>query len=141
VTPTGYIQIAKHAIPAGPVTLEQLAYDWRGGDIVAISHELMKELFALNDIYIGNVVSVGPYRIKLIDRDIPMSAWMGVRVRNPFNWRVGVARLWFTKTLYIIKGRLIVTLAVWNLARYDPATTKAWRDVYILDRMAKWLFR
>lgn len=41
------------------------------------------------------------------------------------------------RTLDLVYRRLVITAAVWRLAHFHEGALPIWRDVYVLERVAK----
>lgn len=86
---------------------------------------------------IGDIVEVGPYRLKVFERDdlffVGTYTYYLTRLDSPIaNLRVTAYRL--TRWLDLIYRRLIITAAVWKLADYHGGQIPSWRDLHIAKR-------
>lgn len=117
--------------------LERLTYQWEGGDVVCISYCFYSALGLYpKDCRLGNVFSVGPYRLRVIWAD-PFSPYEVLAVRDsPRAWRRIVGYV-VSSRLESVYRRLIITAAVWTLAEYNATTVPTWRDLYVV----KWVAR
>lgn len=134
MTEYAYIIITEHRNPLGHI--ERYDYRWEGGNTAAISNSLLFKRMRTED-YIrlcsGAVFTLGPFQLRILEddpfRDITYVARDG--------WRTTL-RYYFhraTRSLDLIYRRLIISAAVWGLARYDRAAIPSWRD---LD-LTRWL--
>lgn len=117
---------------------EHIGYEWQGGPVTYIAHSLFYD----SDIQLdGDCMVVGPYRLRIIDQEGNLRQYYRcVRLDYPFWWLV-LAWHRYGRLLDIAYRRLIITLAVWGLARYSQATIPSWEDVHVLRKISEWLKR
>ena len=64
---TGIIEVTRlDDIQGGP---ERLEYKWVGGPKVSITRELLSQM-GMDNVTIGDVISIGPYELKIVDENI-----------------------------------------------------------------------
>lgn len=111
---------------------------WEGGPIArlhesahrAIRHELGREP------RVGEVVTVGPYRIRLVSRRYEWGDYLAVR--DGARARIYQRLYPLARLLRVIKTRIIWTAAVWGCAATEPYTIPRWRDLrWPLKRKAR----
>jgi hypothetical protein len=113
--------------------IERIEYSWKGKS-QKIYLSFREGLFAGKGI--GDVFSIGPYRLRIIEFDYSTSQALCVRVDLLFGW-------WFVfahragRMLDLFYRRLIITASVWGLADYDRCTIPSWRNLHIV----KWLIK
>lgn len=114
--------------------LESVSYKWKNGPICRITTELAEDLgYKWGDRY----VTIGPYRIRVIDHEAPYGVIKGVRVDWPLWWVVPIA-FGSTRLLRLAYHRTIITLAVWNLAQVDLGVMPSWCDIRVVRRIREW---
>lgn len=120
---------------------ERIDYKWIGDSkICAISGDLAWDLFG-REIKEGDEINIGPFRLAVIEhKGLANQYFRCVRKDYPFWWvLVGWHRL--NRVLELIYSRIIITLAVWNLAEYKQHTHPHWRDIYLIQWIEKKLKR
>ncbi len=120
--------------------IESCDYAWEGdkNGIVGISFVLFKraKCSSKNGLKIdGNVILVGPYRLRVIGRDYNAL----YAVRDGWQAAIKVRQMKIVCLLNKIYRRLIITCSVWGLADYNEAVIPTWRDVHALKRITKWI--
>lgn len=139
----------KHNPATGAI--EQVRYEWRGGDVARVV-EFDSPLRVLSgDHYVpdateverGQVVAIGPYRCRVID--VP-SLWDDSYYVMRDGWRA--RERWLRSAAHdrldLIYRRLIVTAAIWGLASYKLLQYDGyrrppnWTDLYIVQRVRQW---
>jgi len=115
---------------------ERIEYEWQGGAEIWIARDLLDSGEFGRDWAKTGKLQIGPYRLRLIEQDRLRNDALFIREDYPF-WRLVVAWHKYNRVPDLFYRRLIITLAVWRLARYREATIPTWRDVYILDRLAQ----
>ena len=113
--------------------VERVEYEWYGKNpTIRISHDT--GLFPGKSI--GDIFSIGPYKLSIIEFDYNIGVATCIRVDYPFWW-------WFVfahhagRTFDLFYRRLILTAAVWKLADYNPGIIPGWQDLHFV----KWLAR
>lgn len=130
-------RILEHIV-RNAVGVERIEFSWEGGERVEVSYRLMQH----KSVYItrrGNLLTIGPYRLRIIEGDPCRATYLCMRD----GWK---AHLWWgayraSHILETIYRRLIITAAVWGLGRYVDNAFPTWRDVYMLDWLARKLGR
>lgn len=116
---------------------ERVEWDWQGGKIAAISlnrdfprPHLASALEASRE---GDVFSLGPFRLLVIDYD-SMRDQILVMQTGRMPW----LRLYIHKAICgmdLAYRRFVVSMSVWGLAKYNPARIPTWRDIYFLGKL------
>lgn len=114
---------------------ERIEYEWRGGSIVDITDRYLYRAGIYGSLSIGSVVNIGPFRLIVLDYDQPRRAYTFCRTGFKGTVKYSVYRL--TKHFDFIYRRLVITAAVWGLAKYEDYSVPTWRDVYFLAWLAK----
>ena len=83
-----------------------------------------------------DIAQIGPYRLKLIERDYIMDRATLVRLDFPFWWFIVFSNK-MTHWLDLIYRRTIITMAVWKLANYDGAILPSWHNIKIFRKTNK----
>lgn len=126
----GVIEITRRENPTGH--LERFDYAWKGGPLTYIPDHMRHEFPSLGE----PLLQVDPYRLRRVEDEMNWMRgdWLYVREDSPGWWmRIALHRL--SAWAGIFYCRIILTLAVWNLADHHPAFVPSWRDVHAL----KWL--
>ena len=122
----GKIEIAEFRDFRGGI--ERREYKWIGPPETLVSWRLLDEW----EITTGNpwaeIINIGPYRLKLIENSYTGYYNRYIRMDYPF-WRVHVFWHRANRLIDLFYRRLIITLAVWKLAHYNPAVIPSWRDI------------
>jgi len=116
-----------------PLALEDITYRWQGGPVAVLSVDYLGEQWQ-NDI-----VHIGPYKLRKVGDFMQFMQCEFVRMDYPF-WRVVVFKHHAGRLFRIINSRIIITLAVWNLARFEPHMIPDWGDVHAV-RFVRNLFK
>ena len=121
----GNIHFTKITSPLGMT--ERIEYEWVGGNVIRINGDFLNEL-DYGKLRIGDVIKIGPYRLRCIELN-PWSDFAEfMRADNPWS----LFRIWF-RTIHgfieMIYHRIIITLAVWRLADYQQYKEPSWRDI------------
>lgn len=134
-TLTGIIEITEHRDIRG--NIERRDYRWEGPPTAMISRHLMYLID--NRVEVGDVITIGPFRSKIIEDDIERYSFLVTRMDKPFWW---LRYIWhrYNKSLDLTYRRFITTLAVWRLAEYNPAAIPSWRDIYIIQKLRARLY-
>lgn len=132
-----YIEIFQTTNSLGAI--ERMEYKWKGKSPICLVG--IREMY-----YSGNkfdkeskTLQIGPYKLKQIESDYGMGGrWIGVDY--PFWWLVV---LWYkaNRILEIIYRRTIITLAVWNLAEHCPGQIPTYKDIYLVQKITKTLWK
>lgn len=128
LVPDARIVVRKTELPFGAFSCQ---YEWEGGkialvnlDLVEMAQPISKDVFVLGRLCLRIISRVDSWYGYLVMRD----GWKAqlfsflYRASLPFRW------------IYV---RLILTLHVWGLARYEEDCVPYWRDVHILRRIAE----
>lgn len=121
---------------------ERYTYKWDGpkNGIVAMSAMFLRQLdpsLSTKDaLEVGDIVRVGPYKLKVFSwSDLEWNYYF-VR-QDSFTGNIRATAYRLTRWLDLIYRRLIITAAVWNLAMYDPSQIPSWKDLYITRRLRR----
>lgn len=106
-------------------------YKWVGkSPFISIPHPVLLDLVGAGGAM--GEIQMGPYKLLQLDGSlISGDYWTYVRKD-----RLGKLRVFFyrsTRTLDFIYRRLIITLAVWNLAKYTECSIPTWRDIRLFN--------
>ncbi len=115
--------------------LELVSLEWQGGPLLELGEPITR--FNIGAIQKGNRVTVGPYRLRLVENnDYPPFWFRYIREDSLMGW---LYFIWHraTRPLDGIYRRSILTLAIWGLARYGEATSPHWRDIHALRWIAE----
>lgn len=114
----------------GNIESRNYTWDGKGNGVVGVSFALigMAEETEMN--VTGNILTVGPYRLRIIGRD--SYCQMLYAVRDNRRAVIKVKQVLLSSLLNRFYRRLIITLSVWGLADYHAATYPVWRDVHVL---------
>lgn len=124
---TGMIEITTHYDLRG--NPETYSYRWTGGPVGLMSRNV-SEIYAKPG---DSEFWVGPFRVKILEQDSYQNLLTVVR-QDYFLWRL--VYLWHRYGILFdfAYRRFILTLAVWRLADYNPATVPTWRDIKLFRR-------
>ena len=86
---------------------------------------------------IGERRQVGPWRVRFVREDFPMDGWYVVR-DGPRGWAAMLSYHAHAQADRFYR-RLIITLAVWGLAKFNAAVLPTWRDVPAIVRVVNWI--
>jgi hypothetical protein len=138
---TGEIHLQVHYNELG--NREHIDYTWKGGDVAAISLQLIEGAYGTQVVKdfdglpeIGDRLRIGAFDLRVVEFE-PWNMWILAARDRGLATSLRVFWHKFGKVADIAYRRLIITLAVWGLARRDGATVPHWRDVYALDKIAK----
>jgi len=130
--PTGEIIATEHRGHGG--SLERIEWEWRGGDLAYLSYTRpLVRSAQIND----DIIVLGPFRLRIIKHEWPFC----IVARDGFKARLLYRMYRCVRYTEVVYRRLILTAAVWGLARYDRDCIPTWRNVYALDRIARWFER
>jgi len=118
--------------------LEHQKFTWEGPKKTEISVEFLSSLGSGN-IYqyrVGDVVQIGPFRLKLYDINYYRGTFLAVRIDYPFWWLIP-GRHHVSRILFIAYQRVIMTLAIWGLADYDPTAYLSWRNIKVINTLIR----
>ena len=128
---TAYLRVTVQTNSLGMREAEN--YEWEGESpyvFVSLDERWMDNVQKIDD---DKEIQIGPYRLlKVSDGHFRPDFVLYVR-KDKF----GALRVAFyksTRLLDLIYRRLIITLAVWKLADYSPATVPSWRDIHLFKR-------
>lgn len=128
---TAYIETTVRRNTLGRIEVE--SHRWVGkSPYVRISYDLLCQIAPANE---RHKIQLGPYRLLLVDQESYWDAPLYVRADKFGALRVALYK--YTRLLDLAYRRLIITLAVWNLADYHEGTMPAWKDIKALKRFAK----
>ena len=135
---TGRIIQTAHYHPFG--TVERYTYQWEGGDRVIVSDAVLARLDRSWRLEHGQVITVGPWRLRVIDRWPQIRGWYCIyETRWGWLWQ---AAYWGIRWGELVYRRMVLTLAVWGLADYRANYPPSWRDVgalrWLADRLRGW---
>ena len=104
-------------------------YEWEGDTITSIDIN-----FIDGEPKPGNVIEIGPYLVKIMEWEIWSNNVKVIRIDKSFWW---LRYFWhrYNRSFDLAYRRFIITLAVWNLAVYDPATIPDWTDIKLIKRL------
>jgi hypothetical protein len=138
---TGELRVTR---TEGP--LESARYEWATvptygrtevGDVFRIGMPFLQDFCGVRgDPMPGQVVTLGPYRLRLITGE----DWNYMAVYAMHDgWKARAYALWYraAKPLRRTYHRLILTAAVWGLARFQQYVEPSWRDLHIVRRWRK----
>lgn len=121
-----------HDIPHG-LRHDASDYEWVGKSRFALLSD-----YTLNRrVSEGEIVRIGPYVLRVIELN---HYWTEHLVCRAGGWRGVLTYALFrgTRTLDRIYRRVVITMAVWGLARYrQQGHAPSWRDVHLLRRIAE----
>lgn len=127
----GYIETTVKHNAIG--VLEDASYKLVGGPRFIISD------LAYNDIdKSGDIVRIGPYRLRVIERDCNSPSIICVNYEYPLWWMFVLAYR-SSVMARVAYSRLIITLAVWGLAKYNPACVPSINDIYFVRKIKGWI--
>lgn len=129
----GMITIHNEVSPLGKVAT---TYVWKGPSKFRARVHGEPDIFfdALDANKKDGRFTIGPYRVIVLDVEPAYGYVDVIRQDDPF-WLLVYWAHRSSRALRIIEGRIILTLAVWNLAEHHSFTVPAWSDVYLV----KWL--
>lgn len=136
--PNGHITVT---VRTGPLGREAVRFGWQGGDVVAISRNLLNDasggIFTTREPRPGEVFWCGPFLLRCLDYRFLADEVVACRER-PVIAQARYAWHRSTALLDLAYRRLVITLAVWRLARYEQNRIPSWRDVYALAPLVRW---
>ena len=107
--------------------------EWVGkSPYVRMSYDLLWDL-GYKDREYPKKAQVGPYRLLFVEYE-PCLGDFALYVRQD---RLGALRVFLyraTRWLDLVYRRLIITLAVWNMAEYHAGYIPSWRDIRLKGR-------
>jgi hypothetical protein len=128
---TAYLKVTQHRNEIGKI--EQLTYELVGDSpYVHISRQMLDRYY---DEPFPNAVQFGPYRLLIMEDYCAYDYIVYVRADKFGALRVAIYKA--TRVLDLFYRRMIVTLAVWNLAEFHEASIPSWRDIKIAKRFLK----
>jgi hypothetical protein len=130
---TAYLQVTVKTNAIGK--REAINYEWVGeSPYVRIGWHLLSEIvgFGGGD---RTKIQIGPYKLLRVQDDPAWDSVLYVRADKLGALRVALYKS--TRLLDLFYRRLIVTLAVWNLAEFTPAAIPSWRDIKLIERLLK----
>lgn len=120
----GHREIKRNPLGNGAVLFT--TYEWHGqGDLAQIdAYSLLSLGYDLD----SDVIVMGNLRLRMIDKDMRLVARDGWKARL-------YQAVWPTKRWWLwVWYRLILTLAVWGLATYEPGRIPSWRDIKVFKK-------
>jgi hypothetical protein len=129
---TAYLEVTEHVNQLGKV--EQFTYKWIGkSPYTRIGWRLLGNIVGIGGDTIN--VQIGPYKLLKVEDDYQRDAVLYVRADKLGALRVALYKA--TRLIDLAYRRMIVTLAVWNLAEFSPAYIPSWRDIKLIKRLLK----
>ncbi len=127
---TGSLTTTRHDLALGQ---HYVTWGWSGGPTVCLTDRILRHTGDTRRwLKAGDVITVGPYRLRCIERAEWMAGGAGYYMRDGWkalayaNWyRLVHVGEWFT-------ARLWLTLAIWGLATYSEFDIPGWRDLKIV---------
>lgn len=95
---------------------------WEGGRFAVISCQFVSE-----DVYPGQILVLGPYRVRLLRQCPWRDGWLAVRVDHWLWFHLAVYKV--TRILELAYYRFILTLGIWQLAETHLGAYPSWRDI------------
>lgn len=120
--------------------IEQIICEWDGpkDGIVGVSGICLDEVgwrsTSPNFPPMGEVIEIGPYKLKAFERDVPRDVTYFIR-QDSIVGRLRATIYHITRSFDLIYRRLIITASVWKLADYEPGKIPAWQDLHIVQRI------
>lgn len=120
---------------SSPLGVESETFEWVGGPKAKVDLSVIGEVMGSYNFGEGDSFEIGPYRLRIIEFRYESRMADCVRMDYPFWW-------WFVfshhafRWLRIAKARLIITLAVWGLADYHPATIPSFSYIHAVRWLA-----
>jgi hypothetical protein len=143
VKPNGRIETTIYYNALG--NMERLDHEWIGGDVMEITMHPMclsdSKFSALKwDKFPsepGDQFEYGPFKLRTLEYFFYSDTILAVRDRG---FITDLRYLWyrFGRLFDIAYHRIIVTLAVWNLADREAGIIPTWRNIHALRRLAEW---
>jgi hypothetical protein len=112
--------------------LENIDWEWDGGDIAAISFSIMQRGELKRD---GDLLFIGPFRLLIVGE---LDFGSGYFVMQD-GWKARIKKntyALFSKLDFVYR-RLVYTAVVWGLAEYHEGVIPSWQDIYCLKRFVK----
>lgn len=129
---TAYIETSVRTNPLGK--REAVNHKWVGkSPYVRVSLDLIDDP-SVHKLNGDQEIQIGPYRLLRISDHLD---FVQTYVRADKFGALRVALYKSTRLLDLIYRRLIITLAVWNLADFSSYRVPTWQDIKILKRFAK----
>ena len=127
-----YLKVTQRRNELGKI--EQINYEWEGkSPYLLITRDFLDDFFRVGtDI---SRVQFGPYKLLRVENDYAKDTVLYVRADRFGALRVALYKA--TRLFDLMYRRMIITLAVWNLAEYKPYVIPSWRDIKLLKRFAK----
>lgn len=124
---TSYIERTVHVNPIGK--LEGFSYKWIGDSPYVYIDFYVMETEGLRE---KNLISIGGHKLLFVEIDYMRGSYLFVRKD-----KLGAMRIFLHKAsrfLDLAYRRFIITLAVWNLAKYHEGKIPSWRDIRIFKK-------
>lgn len=111
---------------------------WEGGPIARIDTEvLMRETRRKIMPKAGDVVMLNYWRLRVIEFEPWRRSYIVMVDGWPARYRVPLAKV--HRVVRKVNARLILTAAVWGLAKWSDVVEPRWQDVYVVDWVVKQL--
>lgn len=132
IKPTGEIVATEYRDFKGG--LERVEWEWQGGDLAYFSRKWIHQGIAQIS---RDIINVGPFRLRIITQCWEWPGW--IVAKDGLKARLIYRIYRCVRHTEIVYRRMILTAAVWHLAEYHQVIAPSWRDIYALDKMARWL--
>lgn len=121
---------------------ENISYTWEGGDRVEISYDLLDELYPHSlALKTGDSIRLfEPYRLRVIENRFPFGTVECIRERGIVTDAI-ILVYRATRVFRLIYHRLIITMAVWGLARFQREAIPSWSDIHLLRKLEETIKR
>lgn len=124
-------------------SIDNYDFEWRGGPICRITDIMLDEILAQGQqesfVKTGRLW-IGPYRLREIeDADRYMYGARTFCRDDRLIFRLIPIAFRVSELARIAYHRLIVTLAIWGFAEYHQAVVPSWREVYLVQKIRKFL--
>lgn len=131
--------IQLHRAPLS-LSAEQRSYEWHGPENGVAWVDVWDLPPTYRRLNPGDTFSIGGLKVRILEYHPEMDRYYVVRDKGTVTALQYQAfrLLWRLDHIY---RKAVLTAAVWGLATYKPHTVPHWRDVYLLDRLAKWWSR
>lgn len=112
--------------------IPQVTFTWPAGASRArISSQML--IYLCDGVWprVGDRLTIGPYRVRVVEADLVMRSVVVVRDGPLFIGWLAASRA--GRLADLACRRLIITAAVWGLAGYDAGRVPNWRDLYAVQ--------
>lgn len=138
---TGMIVIHQQYNFRGQV--EQLRFEWQGGDTVAFTRDLLLSDTLINstikgegDLAAGSIFYFGPFKLRVIED----RAYRGAIVAVRYDHILGRLKYTLHRMLPVLDlayRRFILMLGIWNLAGVPMGQLPSWQDIHLIKRFKR----